>query len=551
MPTAESVNPSPVSALLFALPRLATAFAGTAIVTLTLPQMVVAAVGDARKGLHLGSITLAASLASLAALYASGRFSDRRRQTTGRRRLPAVWLALMVAPLAVLAVGVRYPVAVAAILALVVTRSLCDAAHLPIIADDFRGLPGGPRHALRTRLSAHIAFDHFVGSGLGAAAFAGLPDVATGSLRVAAAPVAIVLAVASAAGFLRSYRTDRVLPDPAGAAPGPAGAGDPVEPWFSPCLRDLLTARTLFMAGVLIVSTFLVFLVRDVLAAADVEQVTAMLFGGAIAGALLTALPAGRLAARVGDRPMLMAAGLVIAVVAPAFLVLAPQRPAVAMTCMVLYGGAFGVIDDVGPLADAGRGRRSRARRTHHGPRVGDDARVAGRRVGGRGAGARPVESVPAQRRLLWIGVPDRAVAPGRRDLPDAGRTRSRTVRAMTAGLACLVSCLLSVLPGQASAPSTTGPTDVIRSSNVRMSRILRPGHTITPADREEMARILTEVTDFERVSERVLGPRWNAMPAAERADFTAAFIRLVAANAIAKMGRYRAERFEYPGRDG
>ncbi len=347
MPPADSTNPPPVSALLFALPRLATAFAGTAIVTLTLPQMVVASVGDARKGVHLGLITMAASLASLAALYASGRFSDRTRRSTGRRRLPAVWLALMVAPLAVLAVGAGYAAAIGAILALVVTRSLCDAAHLPIIADDFRGRPGGPRHPLRARLSAHIAFDHFVGAGLGAAAFALLPDVGAGSLRVAAAPVAIVLAVAAAAGFLRSYRDGRASPDGRGpvATPGPAGPGDPVvAPWLSPCLRDLLAARTLFMAGILIVSTFLVFLVRDVLAAADVERVTAMLFGGAIGGAMLTALPAGRLAARVGDRPLLMAAGLVIAVVAPVFLVLAPQRPAVAMTCMVLYGGAFGVI---------------------------------------------------------------------------------------------------------------------------------------------------------------------------------------------------------------
>ncbi len=118
----------------------------------------------------------------------------------------------------------------------------------------------------------------------------------------------------------------------------------------------------------------------------------------------------------------------------------------------------------------------------------------------------------------------------------------------MTAGLACLASCLLLVLPGQASAPSTKGPTAVIRGSNVRVSRILRRGHTITPADREEMTRILTEVTDFERVSARVLGPRWDAMPAAERADFTAAFVHLVTANAIAKMGQYHAERFEYLG---
>lgn len=361
MTTADAAPAPPVSALLFALPRLATAFAGTAIVTLTLPQLVVASVGDARKGLHLGSITMVASVASLAALYVSGRHSDRRRHTTGRRRLPAAWLALMVAPLAVLAVGARYPVAVGAVLALVVTRSLCDAAHLPIIADDLRRVPAGSHRSLGSRLSAHIAFDQFVGAGLGALAFARLPDVGgpSDTLRVSAAPVAIVLAIVAAAGFLRSYREDRA-PDPrdtvaggradravvdgARSAIGAVRVETPVEPWVSPCLRNLLAARTLFMAGVLIVSTFLVFLVRDVLAVTDVERVTAILFGGAIAGALVTALPAGRLAARVGERPTLMAAGLVIAMVAPAFVLLAPQRPTAAMLCMLLYGGAFGVV---------------------------------------------------------------------------------------------------------------------------------------------------------------------------------------------------------------
>ena len=328
---------SPVSAPLFALPRLATSFAGTAIVTLTLPQIVVASVGDARKGLHLGAITAAASLASLAALYLSGRHSDRRRLTSGRRHLPAVWLAVMIGPLLALAVGASYPVVVGAVLALVVTRSLCDAAHLPIVADDFAGPDASGNDGLAGRLSGHIAFQQFLGSGLGALAFAWLPAVVPSpTLRVSAAPAAIVFAVVAAVGILRSYR---------GPAPSRRAAGGAAEPgWFPPSLRNLLAARTLFMAGVFVISTFLVFFVRDVLGARDVERVTATLFGGTVLGALFSSLPAGRLAGRVGDRPMLFAAGFAVALVAPAFVILAPGRPAVALSCMLLYGAAFGIV---------------------------------------------------------------------------------------------------------------------------------------------------------------------------------------------------------------
>lgn len=115
--------------------------------------------------------------------------------------------------------------------------------------------------------------------------------------------------------------------------------------------------------------------------------------------------------------------------------------------------------------------------------------------------------------------------------------------------MTCVLPWLATVLiafSDQAPAPAAKAPTDVIRASNVRITRILRPGHTVTAADRDEVSRILAEVTDFDRVAERVLGPRWAEMPPPEQVAFVAAFARLVAATAIAKMGRYRADRFEY-----
>jgi len=124
-------------------------------------------------------------------------------------------------------------------------------------------------------------------------------------------------------------------------------------------------------------------------------------------------------------------------------------------------------------------------------------------------------------------------------------------------GLTCLAACVLWMVsapqqPASDPAPGTTArvsdPTDVIRASNLRVSRILRPGHRVTRADRDRVARILQEATDFDAVAANVLRTRWQAMPAVERAEFVGAFARLVSATAIAKMGRYRADRFEYLG---
>jgi len=361
----QATTPAAVSAPLFALPRLATSFVGTGIVTLALPQMVVAAVGDAQKGLHLGSITAAASIASLAALYVSGVHSDRSRLGGGRRGLPVLWLSVMLVPLLVLALGATYPIAVGAVVALAVARSLCDAAHLPIIADDFReassrraGIPAS------ATLSAHIAFQQFLGAALGALAFAMLPWTGGPSapLRTGVAPAAVPLLIMAMIGFRRSYLPlHRAGPQPKANGSGGAASAQPAigrapapgigtdgestgGPLISASLRNLLAARTLFMAGVFIISTFLVFLVRDVLGAADVERITAILFGGTLVGALATALPAGRVAAKFGDRRMLVVAGLAVGMVAPAFLAFAPGRPAIAVVCMLLYGGAFGIV---------------------------------------------------------------------------------------------------------------------------------------------------------------------------------------------------------------
>ena len=314
---------------LFALPRLATAFVNTAIVTLGLPAAVVAAVGDAGKGRHLGLVTAAGALVAIGVLWASGSLSDRASGPAGRARLLLTGLAAALPALALLAAAPGYPLVLAATLAVVAARSLCDASHLPLLAQRIEGVRA-------TRFSAFIAFYHFLGAGLGALAFAGSSRLASGlGVRSPVALAGLAVTVLALAGFR--------------AASGSlAPAADPTPSPRPPSLREamgrdlvmLLIARTFFLAGTLIVTTFLLFMARDVLGAADPERTTGLLYAAAIAGAVALALPLGRLAEAVGEVRILLGSGAAIAVVAALFLVAGPRHPAVAAACMLVYGGS-------------------------------------------------------------------------------------------------------------------------------------------------------------------------------------------------------------------
>jgi phospholipid transport system substrate-binding protein len=115
---------------------------------------------------------------------------------------------------------------------------------------------------------------------------------------------------------------------------------------------------------------------------------------------------------------------------------------------------------------------------------------------------------------------------------------------------AVLVAAVLALLPrlGPAAPPLQADPIDAIRASNDRVRFLLRPGHTRTAADREALLDTIASSTDFPTVSRRILGDRWNQLPAARQQDFVAAFSRLVALSSIDKLGRHRADRVEYLG---
>ena len=325
------IRPTP-RVLFFGLPRFATMFVYTSLVTLTLPMVVVEAVGDQSKGKHLGLITAATALLSVVILYIFGRYRDRKIRLNQGLRYPIYGLGLMLPGLFILTAGGKYSLIVFAFIMIIGSRSFCEASHLAVLAD--RPLSGG-----RERFTAGIAFWHFLGTGLGAVSFGFLPGIVLireGGLTSTPAALAAVLVFLSIAGYYVLYvRQQKTEPIPHQRNPEPLRFSLPRN------LVYLISARISFMCGILMISTFLLYIVRDLIAARNFQRMTALLYGGSIIGGVLAALPTGQLTKRRGERFVLFLSGAILALTAILFFTVGRFHPAITMLCMVVYGVGF------------------------------------------------------------------------------------------------------------------------------------------------------------------------------------------------------------------
>lgn len=335
-----SVNgPSRIRYLVFGLPRFASLFVYTSLVTLTLPVWILQNVGDDAKGRHLGLITAAAALLSVALLAVFGWYRDRKNRIAQGPKYPLYALGVMLPGLLLLNTELAYGTGVLVFLVLIVARSFSEASHLAVLADR-PGLSG------RERYTAGIAFWHFLGTGLGAAAFglvSGASWLGMGGSAANAALLSFCVVVLSMAGYYGGYvrnTVDRLIPPVEELRCVPMRL--PRNLWL------LIGARVFFLSGLLIIATFLVFIVRDLLGAENVRGTTALLYGGSIIGSVLAALPAGRLTARRGERFVLFLAGAMLAGVAALFFLLGRIHFAVTIACMLAYGAGFAMVISAG-----------------------------------------------------------------------------------------------------------------------------------------------------------------------------------------------------------
>lgn len=111
--------------------------------------------------------------------------------------------------------------------------------------------------------------------------------------------------------------------------------------------------------------------------------------------------------------------------------------------------------------------------------------------------------------------------------------------------VAAAVAALLALGGGVASAAT---PLEVVRRSNEAVLRILAARPVVDAATEGALLEAIDAVTDFERLTASVVEPFCGRLAAGQCEDLKATFERLLRVSSIKKLGRYRADGFEYLG---
>ncbi len=93
-------------------------------------------------------------------------------------------------------------------------------------------------------------------------------------------------------------------------------------------------------------------------------------------------------------------------------------------------------------------------------------------------------------------------------------------------------------------------PLDVIRSSNEEVQGLFAAHETLDEETVAKINSIMDRVTDFEEISRRTLTVICRDLSPAECGEFRRTFEALLRISSVKKIGRYRADRFEYAGQD-
>jgi ABC-type transporter MlaC component len=93
-------------------------------------------------------------------------------------------------------------------------------------------------------------------------------------------------------------------------------------------------------------------------------------------------------------------------------------------------------------------------------------------------------------------------------------------------------------------------PNEIIQASNKQVQEILSQ-HAIVDQETEiVLFKIIDRVTDFESISHRVIDSFCEDLTQVQCETLNRLFQRLLRVSSIKKMGRHRAERFEYLGEE-
>jgi len=93
-------------------------------------------------------------------------------------------------------------------------------------------------------------------------------------------------------------------------------------------------------------------------------------------------------------------------------------------------------------------------------------------------------------------------------------------------------------------------PLEVIKDSNQKILDIYASHQDISREMEEEIFQIMDSVTDFNKISLRTIESFCRKMSETECRELDGVFQELLRVSSIKKVGRYRAESFEYLGED-
>lgn len=110
---------------------------------------------------------------------------------------------------------------------------------------------------------------------------------------------------------------------------------------------------------------------------------------------------------------------------------------------------------------------------------------------------------------------------------------------------------LLAALTGLfAPAASAATPLEVVRSSNDAVLAIFKQHPAVDAAVEKKLFAVIDAVTDYEALAAAAIDSFCPKLTAAQCSTFKETFTRLLRISSIKKLGRYRADRFEYAGEE-
>ena len=110
-----------------------------------------------------------------------------------------------------------------------------------------------------------------------------------------------------------------------------------------------------------------------------------------------------------------------------------------------------------------------------------------------------------------------------------------------------LVFCLAWVVEAQV---MIMRPLEVVKRSNRQVQEILTTQKNVDSETEAKLLEIIDWATDFETLSKRVIEQFCEKLTRQQCETFDQVFQRLLRVSSLKKMGRYRADRFDYLGEE-